>query len=72
MMTTLRAEMWKTYEFRGFTVMVIQQWHDPFGKPMVRVAMTGTDEEKAEGMPEFVFLTEAVPVPPSVLSGCVV
>lgn len=62
-MAKLRAEMWKTYEFRGFTVLVIQQWNDPFGKPMVRIALTGIDGEKAEGMLEATFMAEAVLVP---------
>jgi hypothetical protein len=53
--------MWKTYTLHGFTVMVVQRWNDPFGQPMVRVAATG-DEERAEGMPEAVFLSQAVPV----------
>ena len=60
-MTGPRAEMWKTSLFRGFTVMVVQQWDDPFGKPMVRIAETA-NEERAEGMPEAVFLSQAVPV----------
>ncbi len=59
-MTGPRAEMWKTYLFRGFTVMVVQQWNDPFGRPMVRVE--AGDEERGEGMPEAVFLSQAVPV----------
>jgi hypothetical protein len=61
-MTGGRAEMWGTYEFGGFTVMVVQQWNDPFGVPMVRVADT-RDEQRAEGMPESAFLSRAVPVP---------
>jgi hypothetical protein len=60
-MTGPRAEMWKTYVFHGLTVMVVQQWNDPFGTPMVRIAETG-GEERAEGMPEAVFLSQAAPV----------
>jgi hypothetical protein len=60
-MTGPRAKMWKTYLFHGFTVMVIQQWNDPFGTPMVRIAEAG-DAERAEGMPEADFLSQAVPV----------
>ena len=60
-MTGPRAKMWKTYLLHGFTVMVIQQWNDPFGTPMVRIAEAG-DEERAEGMPEADFLSQAVPV----------
>jgi hypothetical protein len=60
-MAGLRAEMWKTYQFNGFAVMVIQQWNDPFGTPMVRIA-AASDEERAEGMPEAIFLSQAVPV----------
>ncbi len=56
-----RAKMWKTYAFSGVTVMVVQQWNDPFGTAMVRVVDTG-DEERAEGMPEAVFLAQAVPL----------
>ena len=41
--------------------MVVQQWNDPFGTAMVRVVDTG-DEERAEGMPEAVFLAQAVPL----------
>ena len=60
-MTGPRAKMWKTYALHGFTVMVVQQWHDPFGTPMVRIA-DARDEGRAEGMPEAVFLSQAVPV----------
>jgi len=60
-MTGPRAKMWKTYALHGFTVMVVQQWTDPFGTPMVRIADT-SDEGRAEGMPEGVFLSQAVPV----------
>jgi hypothetical protein len=56
-----RAKMWKTYVLHGFTVMVVQQWNDPFGTPMVRIA-DARDEGRAEGMPEAVFLSQAVPV----------
>jgi hypothetical protein len=59
-MTGSRAEMWKTYMLHGFPVMVVQQWNDPFGTPMVRVIDT-SDDERAEGMPEAVFLSQAVP-----------
>lgn len=59
-----QAEMWKTYAFQGFTVMVIQRWNDPFGTPMVRIADTG-DEGRAEGLPEAVFLSQAKPMPAS-------
>ena len=63
-MTGQCAEMWRTYAFRGFTVIVIQRWDDPFGKPMVRIADT-RDEERAEGMPEAVFLAQAALLPTS-------
>ena len=59
-MTGSRAEMWKTYMLHGFPVMVVQQWDDPFGTPMVRVVDT-SDEQRAEGMAEAVFLSQAVP-----------
>lgn len=60
-MTAPRAKMWETYSFHGYSVMVIQQWNDPFGEPMVRIAET-SDEELAEGMSEAAFLADAVPV----------
>jgi len=55
--TPPRAQMWATYDFRGFRVMVIQQWQDPFGRPMVRIQTL--DETMAEGMPEELFLKDA-------------
>ncbi|QPF92372.1 hypothetical protein [Bradyrhizobium commune] len=61
---TSQAEMWKSYAFQGFTVVVIQRWNDPFGMPMVRIADVG-DEDRAEGMPEAVFLAQASPLPAS-------
>jgi hypothetical protein len=54
------AKMWETYMLHGFPVMVVQQWNDPFGTPMVRVVDTG-DEQRAEGMSEAIFLSQAVP-----------
>jgi hypothetical protein len=57
----VRAKMWQAYAFRGFTVRVIQQWDDPFGMAMVRIADI-RDDERAEGMPEAVFLSQAIPV----------
>jgi hypothetical protein len=57
----VRAKMWQAYAFRGFTVRVIQQWDDPFGISMVRVADID-DDERAEGMLEAVFLSQATPV----------
>ena len=59
-----QAEMWKIYAFQDFTVMVVQRWNDPFGTPMVRIADT-RDEERAEGMPEAVFMAQARPLPAS-------
>jgi len=54
------AEMWQLYEFRGYRVRVIQQWRDPFGVSHVRIE-TATDEDAiAEGMPEDVFMKDAV------------
>ncbi len=60
-MTGPGPKMWKTYAFGGVSVMVVQQWNDPFGTPMVRIAEIG-DEERAEGMPEAVFLAHAFPL----------
>ena len=57
-----RAEMWKTYHFQNMEVRVIQQWDDPFGRPMVRIETTDEADPRAEGMPEDVFLATAAPV----------
>lgn len=54
-----RSEMWAIYEYSGHRVMVVQQWHDPFGKPMVRVALANGSDTVAEGMPERAFLDAA-------------
>lgn len=54
------AEMWKLYEFRGHRVRVVQQWRDPFGVGHVRIETADDDGAMAEGMPENVFMQEAV------------
>ncbi len=50
--------MWQRFTWRGHLVVVIQQWTDPFGRPMLRVA-DPEDEDMAEGMPVAEFLAEA-------------
>lgn len=54
--------MWKSFSYKDFKVRVIQQWVDPFGKRMVRVADVD-DAERATGMSEAEFLSEATPLP---------
>ena len=56
--------MWQRFTWRGHLVVVIQQWTDPFGRSMLRVA-DPEDEDMAEGMPVRQFLAEATPVPPT-------
>ena len=53
------SKMWETYEFRGHRVRVIQQWHDSFGRPMVRIETVTTEDPRAEGMPDAVFMEHA-------------
>lgn len=58
------AVMWGRYIYRGHEVTVIQQWADPFGRRMVRIASAGPgEEEAAAGMTEEAFMAEARPVP---------
>lgn len=58
-----QAVMWQRYTFRGHEVVVIQQWTDPFGVRMVRIASaTPGEEEVAVGMTEAAFLAGARPV----------
>jgi hypothetical protein len=57
---TTQAEMWQLYEFRGYRVRVIQQWRDPFGVSHVRIETADGEDAIAEGMPEAVFLRDAV------------
>ena len=54
------ASMWQRFTWRGRQVVVIQQWTDPFGRPMLRFA-DPDDEETAAGMPADEFLAEATP-----------
>ncbi len=56
------AEMWGTYVFQGHSVMVIQQWLNPFGRRMVRVQTTGPGPEQAIGLLEAEFLSAALEV----------
>lgn len=52
--------MWRRFDWRGRRVVVIQQWTDPFGRPMLRFA-DADDEEMAAGMALDAFLAEAIP-----------
>ena len=54
--------MWGTYVFQGHSVMVTQQWSDPFGRRMVRIQVTGAGPEQAIGLPEAEFLGAATEV----------
>ena len=54
--------MWQRFTWRGHRVMVIQQWTDPYGTPMLRVA-DPENEDMAAGMPVDQFLTEATADP---------
>lgn len=54
------AEMWQRFTWRGHNVVVIQQWTDPFGRPMLRVA-DPDDDDMAAGMSVDAFLAEATP-----------
>lgn len=56
------TDMWQRFTWRGHVVVVIQQWVDPFGRPMLRVA-DPDDEAAAEGMAEDAFLAEATRLP---------
>ncbi len=51
--------MWKTYDFRGFRVMVIQKWQDPFGQRMIRIETVDDGGERAMGLREEEFVAEA-------------
>ena len=53
------AVMWQRYAYRGHEVVVIQQWADPFGRRMVRIASATPGEEEATGMAEAEFMAEA-------------
>ncbi len=54
------AEMWQLYTYRGHEVIVIQQWADPFGRAMVRIASaTRGEDDVATGMKEADFMAEA-------------
>lgn len=57
--------MWQRFAWRGHEVVVIQQWADPFGRRMIRVASARDNEDDmAAGMPEAEFLAEAQPLEP--------
>ena len=52
--------LWQRFTWRGHEVVVIQQWTDPFGRPMLRFA-DPNDEDMATSIPVDEFLTEATP-----------
>jgi hypothetical protein len=54
----INSLMWQRYRYRGHEVVVIQQWSDPFGTPMVRIA-DADDDAAATGLTEAAFMTEA-------------
>ena len=56
-----KVAMWQRFTWRGHRVEVIQQWVDPFGRPMLRVA-DPEDEDSAMGLPRDEFLAEATPL----------
>lgn len=56
----MTATMWRTYTFKGRKVVVIQQWQDPFGRTMVRIASAALGEDDVQdSMSEAAFLAEA-------------
>ncbi len=62
--------MWQRYTWRGHEVVVIQQWADPFGRRMIRIASIKPEKEgAAAGMPEAEFMAEAQPVASALLQG---
>ena len=54
--------LWQRFTWRGRCVMVIQQWADPYGRPMLRFS-DPDDGEMALGMPVDDFMVEATPLP---------
>ncbi|MBT9383557.1 hypothetical protein KM176_06790 [Pseudooceanicola sp. CBS1P-1] len=56
---THKTEMWQVYRFQDVDVTVIQQWVDPFGRPMLRFGLDRDGEVLAAGLPEAEFLAEA-------------
>lgn len=63
-MTRHATRMWATYAWQDHHVTIVQQWHDPYGRPMVRIQLA-TDEDQATGLPETEFLQHAHPTPQS-------
>ncbi|EJN05847.1 hypothetical protein [Phyllobacterium sp. YR531] len=55
-----KSAMWQTYQYQGHEVVIIQQWQDPFGKSMVRIAANLDGGLIADGMLEEKFLSEAI------------
>lgn len=62
-MTPHATRMWATHTWQGHQVTIVQQWHDPYGRPMVRIQLA-TDEDQATGLPETEFLQQAQPEDP--------
>lgn len=62
--------LWQRYAWRGREVIVVQQWRDPFGRPMICVASAEPgEEEMTAGMAETEFLAEARALPPEAGTG---
>jgi hypothetical protein len=59
-----KVVLWQTYRFHGETVMVVQQWHDAFGRKMLRIEAISEGDDRGEGMPEDRFLQDAELLPP--------
>ena len=54
-----KTAMWQIYTYQDHQVVIIQQWQDPFGKPMVRIAAQVDGHVIADGLLEDRFLDVA-------------
>lgn len=54
-----RTQMWELYDYCDFQVRVVQQWHNPYGAPMIRIETVDRPDPIADGMTEADFLTNA-------------
>lgn len=54
-----QTRMWQVYRYADHDVVVIQQWQDPFGRPMIRIAAQLDGKIIADGMSEAKFLADA-------------
>ncbi len=61
-MQPARTELGRSYLYAGRQVVVIQQWRDPYGTPMIRVRTTDDEPVGEEGLAEHVFLRGAAPL----------